>query len=80
MKDQKNSKKKQNANDTEHSENGVLDNTSNTIPNLKPDRIELPPLDPPTPNRAWTEMKSHADVSAMTEEEKNSLYFGRSNI
>lgn len=42
--------------------------------------IELPAFNPPVPNRAWTAMKSGADIDELSEEEKRSLYLGRDNI
>jgi hypothetical protein len=36
--------------------------TINTVPPLRRPEIELPPYDPPVPNRAWTEMKDGIDL------------------
>lgn len=57
--------------------------------NRKREKKELPPseiptpavpvTDPPTPNRAWTEMKLGRDIEELSEEEKAELYLGHDN-
>ena len=59
---------------------GGMGEGSNTVPNIKPDRIELPPINPPVPNRAWTAMKDGVDIEALTEEQKQGFYIGRDNM
>ena len=42
--------------------------------------IELPAFNPPVPNRAWTEMRSGADIDELTEQERRNLYLGRDQL
>ncbi len=37
---------------------GGIGESSNITSSIKPTEIELPPLDPPVPNRAWTDLKT----------------------
>ena len=39
--------------------------------------IAVPAMDPPVPNRAWTEMRLGKDIDELSEEEKADLYLGR---
>ena len=39
-----------------------------------------PMIDPPVPNRAWTEMRLGKDIDALTEEEKREMYIGPDNM
>ena len=39
--------------------------------------IAIPAMDPPVPNRAWTEMRLGKDIDELSEEEKADLYLGR---
>ena len=39
-----------------------------------------PMIDPPVPNRAWTEMRLGKDIDALTEEEKRDMYIGPDNM
>ncbi len=39
----------------------------------------VPAIDPPVPNRAWTEMKLGRDIEELSEEEKAELYLGHDN-
>lgn len=41
--------------------------------------VAIPAVDPPVPNRAWTEMKLGKDIDELSEEEKADLYLGRDN-
>ena len=41
--------------------------------------IAFPAMDPPVPNRAWTEMRLGKDIDELSEEEKADLYLGRDN-
>ena len=59
---------------------GGMGEGSNTVPNIKPTEIELPPLDPPVPNRAWTAMRNGVDIEELSPEERRSLYLGRDGI
>ena len=50
----------------------------NAVPGVNSPNIELPAVNPPVPNRAWTEMKN--SIEAMSDEEKREYYrtgFGR---
>lgn len=52
---------------------------SGTVPNIRPDPLELPPNDPPVPNRAWTEMRfppktDIGDFPPFPEKEGRGLY------
>ncbi len=42
-----------------------------------PPVIGDPVLDPPVPNRAWTEMRLGKDIDMLTEAEKRDMYLGR---
>lgn len=61
---------------------GGMGEGSNTVPNIKPTEIELPPLDPPVPNRAWTAMKDGCDkmnmgeLTTFTEKERRGTFLG----
>ena len=53
------------------------------FPNLK--RIakvfdELPAINPPVPNRAWTEMKRDLEINVLSDAEKRDLYLGKNGI
>ena len=57
--------------------------------NNNPDPKILPPLtpntppeiiDPPVPNRAWTEMRLGRDIDDLSEMERRELYLGRDNL
>ena len=41
--------------------------------------IAIPAVDPPVPNRAWTEMRLGKDIDELSEEEKAELYLGKDN-
>ena len=64
------------------SENGNdgMGGGSHTVPNLKPDPMELPPLVPPVPNRAWTSLQKSKDVVDLTEEEKQGFFTAPNDI
>lgn len=36
--------------------------------------VSIPAFNPPVPNRAWTEMRKHLSIKAMSEKEKRDLY------
>ena len=36
--------------------------------------VSIPAFNPPVPNRAWTEMRKHLSIEAMSEQEKRELY------
>lgn len=42
--------------------------------------VQLPPYNPPVPNRAWTEMRLGKDIEELSEDEKRDLYIGRDNL
>ena len=41
--------------------------------------IAIPAIDPPVPNRAWTQMQLGKDIDELSEEEKAELYLGKDN-
>ena len=49
------------------------------FPGTVPD-FNDPIIDPPVPNRAWTEMRLGKDIDALTEEEKRDMYIGPDNM
>ena len=57
-----------------------LPGTTSTVPPIRTPEIELPPYNPPVPNRAWTAMKDGLDKMSMgelttfTERERRGLY------
>ena len=50
----------------------------NAVPGVNTPTIELPAVNPPVPNRAWTEMKN--DIETLTEQERRDLYMGRERL
>ncbi len=46
-------------------------------PLTEPPSIAEPVIDPPVPNRAWTQMQLGKDIDALTEAEKRDMYIGR---
>ena len=50
------------------------------VPGINTPGIELPPINPTVPNRAWTAMKNGMDIDALSEEEKMDLYLGHDII
>ena len=61
-------------------DNGGMGEGSNTVPNIKPTEIELPPLNPPVPNRAWTEMRDvqgqmkTCDLAILPDDERRGIF------
>ena len=49
------------------------------IPGINTPGIELPAVNPPVPNRAWTAMKHDLEIKSLSDEEKKGLYLGRDN-
>ncbi len=52
----------------------------NAVPGVNSPTIELPPINPTVPNRAWTEMKKGMDIESLSEEERRDLYVGRDRL
>ncbi len=52
---------------------------TDAIPGINTPGIELPAVNPPVPNRAWTAMRKDLSVKALSDEEKKGLYLGRDN-
>lgn len=50
----------------------------NSVPGVNSPNIELPAINPPVPNRAWTEMKN--EIESLSEDERRELYMGRNRI
>ena len=50
------------------------------FPATEPPSIQDPIIDPPVPNRAWTEMRLGKDLDALTEAEKRDRYLGRDSV
>lgn len=42
------------------------------------DDVSIPAINPPVPNRAWTEMKNR--IESLSEEEKRTLYMGHNKL
>lgn len=42
------------------------------------DDVTIPAINPPVPNRAWTEMKNR--IESLSEEEKRALYMGHNKL
>ena len=53
---------------------------TDAIPGINTPGIELPAINPPVPNRAWTAMRNGLDIEQLSEEEKRELYYGKDNI
>ncbi len=70
---------KENRKDHQH-EKYREDGATGSVPGINNPEIELPPYNPPVPNRAWTAMKNGADIEELSEEEKHDLYLGNDNI
>ena len=70
---------KENRKDKQH-EKYREDGAVSSVPGINNPEIELPPYNPPVPNRAWTAMRNGKDIEELSEEEKHDLYLGRDDI
>ena len=52
------------------------DGSANSIPGINTPGIELPAVNPPVPNRAWTAMKKEIEGGGLTEEERRDIIYG----
>lgn len=51
-----------------------------SVPGVNTPNIELPAINPPVPNRAWTEMKRDLEINVLSDAEKRDLYLGKNGI
>lgn len=61
----------------ESSETKQFPDYESRVPGVISPDIVLPAINPPVPNRAWTEMKRN--IESLSEQEKRDLYFGNSS-
>lgn len=52
----------------------------NAVPGVNTPNIELPAVNPPVPNRAWTEMRRKLEIEMLSDEERKDLYLGKDRI
>lgn len=77
---QKNEKKNKVGYSADPSEMRKAPGYEESVPGVNSPNIELPAINPPVPNRAWTEMKRDLELNVLSDEEKRDLYIGRNRI
>ena len=52
------------------------DGSPDSVPGINTPGIELPAINPPVPNRAWTAMKKEIEGDGLTEKERRDIIYG----